>query len=103
MKRRLVGIGLLQAIGVVVYTVGFGLLMKSLGSFANEPDQIVGVAFMLTLLVFSAAVSGALVFGYGAYLISQHRTHDAITVIGATIGSLALLLVLGVVAIAVFA
>lgn len=60
-------IGLVQAIGVVGYCVLISLLFNFLGK-TNQPIGFLGIAAMLVILVFSAAVSGSIVFGYPAYL-----------------------------------
>jgi predicted lysophospholipase L1 biosynthesis ABC-type transport system permease subunit len=60
-------IGLLQAIGVIGYCVLIALLFNFLGKTNQEPGFL-GIAAMLVVLVFSAAISGSIVFGYPAYL-----------------------------------
>ena len=44
-----------------------------------------GVFLMLVLLVFSAAVSGSLVFGLPAYLAFNKKIKEAITLLGYTL------------------
>lgn len=60
-------IGLLQAIGVIGYCVLISLLMNFVGKTA-EPAGVLGSAAILVIVVFSAAVTGSIVFGYPAYL-----------------------------------
>ena len=60
-------VGFLQAIGVIGYCVLIALLFNFLGK-TNQQMGFLGIAAMLVILVFSAAVSGSIVFGYPAYL-----------------------------------
>lgn len=78
-------IGLLQAVGVVVYCCLIGLLFWSMEIFYQAPPQIVVIPLMLVLLVFSAAVTGSLVFGYPAYLALNKQMKKALSVVGFTL------------------
>ena len=66
-------IGLIQAIGVVMYCVFIALIIGFLSRNFPQPPSIWGPAIMLTLLVFSAAVTGSIVFGYPAYLFLKEK------------------------------
>jgi len=59
-------IGLMQALGVVIYCILVSGVFLVLGKTNTAPPAFLGVAFMLLFLVFSAAITGALVFGYFA-------------------------------------
>jgi hypothetical protein len=61
-------IGFLQAIGVIGYCVLIALIFNFLGTRNIEPPGIIGFTAMLVILVFSAAATGSIVFGYPAYL-----------------------------------
>ena len=75
-------IGLLQAIGVIGYCVLVALVFNFLGTNKTQPPGILGVAAMLVILVFSAAVSGSIVFGYPAYLFfKEKRAKEALRVL----------------------
>lgn len=66
-------IGLMQAIGVVAYCI---LIASFFGFFERNfsgPQGIWAPAIMLILLVFSAAVTGSIVFGYPAYLFFKEK------------------------------
>jgi hypothetical protein len=65
-------IGLIQAVGVIVYCVLVAMLINFMGKNA-EPVGFWGVAAMLILLVFSAGVTGSMVFGYPAYLLFKEK------------------------------
>lgn len=78
-KLSLSLIGFLQALGVTLYASLVSALIHFLSSFLKDkPDNILGIALMLSLLVFSAAVSGSIVFGYPAYLALNQRAKEAL-------------------------
>ena len=66
-------IGLLQAIGVIAYCVLIAALFNFLGKTAPQPMGLLGFAALLVLLVFSATVTGSMVFGYPAYLFFKEQ------------------------------
>ena len=77
-------VGLLQAIGVTIYCAligGFFFLMEKV---AITPGFF-GIFLMLTLFVFSAAVTGLIVFGYPAYLALNRKIKEAISVLAYTL------------------
>lgn len=86
--------GFLQALGVVVYVSLVGTLMRSLENSSFEPPEQFAIFFVLTLLVFSASITGALVFGYPAYLGLNKKIREALHVFGWTLGFLFLFLIL---------
>lgn len=77
-------IALLQAVAVLVYVALVAWVMTSLGK-SFTPPAYAGVVMMLTLLVFSAAMTGSLVFGYPVYLAMNKRTKEAVKVLGLTL------------------
>lgn len=80
-KVNLVSVGFLQAVGVVLYCFLVGALMRGVvGKFENTPG-LLGMVFMLCLLVFSAAVTGSLVFGYPVYLALNKEIKKALSVL----------------------
>ncbi len=79
-------IGLLQVLGVLVYCLLIsGLFWLMDEYFRSNPPQFVVMFFMLVILVFSAGVTGALVFGYSAYLAMNKRIKEALRVLGFTL------------------
>lgn len=60
----------------------------------QEPPQFLAMAFMLTLLVFSAAVCGSLVFGYAVYLAINKEIKSALKVLFYTLLSVLLFVAL---------
>jgi len=66
-------IGLVQAIGVILYCILIALVFTFFEKNSPMPQGIWAPAIMLTLLVFSAAVTGSIVFGYPAYLFLKEK------------------------------
>jgi len=79
-------IGLLQSIAVAIYcslVAGFFQVMDKFGPKVKIPE-ISMILLILFLLVFSAAVSGLLVFGYPAYLMLHKDAKRALQILGCT-------------------
>jgi len=87
------GVGFLQALGIVMYTSFIGSFIRCMEQYASEDGPFMPV-FVLTLLVFSAAISGSLIFGYPVYLAIQKDFRQALQVLGYTFLFLLLLLIL---------
>ena len=78
-------IGLLQALSVAVYCSLVAGFIKIMEKFApKDVPEIAMILLMLFLLVFSAAISGLLVFGYPAYLMLHKDTKRALTILAYT-------------------
>ncbi|PJA47785.1 hypothetical protein CO172_00115 [Candidatus Uhrbacteria bacterium CG_4_9_14_3_um_filter_36_7] len=90
MKKILILIGLLQALGVFVYCflvalVMFVLLPKILTTLnVSQIPQFLPFTLMLSFLVLSAGITGSLVFGYPVYLGHKQKIREALTVLGFT-------------------
>lgn len=102
MKLKPFFVGLLQAIGVIVYCVLIALLFNSLGKASvQESIGFIGSAMMLVLLVFSAGATGTIVFGYPAYLFfKQQKVKEPLLILLFT--SICCLAILGITAIVYF-
>jgi energy-coupling factor transporter transmembrane protein EcfT len=77
-------IGFLQAIGVLAYCA---LAVGILNLFARmffAPPGFLGSLLILVLLVFSAAITGSIVFGYAAYLAFHKKVKEALVILGFT-------------------
>ncbi len=85
MKKSPLLVGFLQALGVTVYCfliIGFFYLMEKYSPTSSEP-QFFGAAIMLIIFVFSAAITGSIVFGYPAYLIlKQNKVKEGLQTLG---------------------
>ena len=96
-------IGLLQSAGVVIYCGLVAALFYFLTKTASQP-AFFGFFVMLALLVFSAAVTGSLVFGYPAYLtLVKHRPKEALSILSYTLLYSLIIILLTILAILVFA
>ncbi len=84
-KTKLSLIGLLQAFGMVGYCFLVGGFIWYASKYFAAPPGLLGVALWLSLLVFSVAVSGSIVFGYSAYLALTQNIKDALTLIAYTL------------------
>jgi len=78
-------IGLLQALCVAVYCTMVASCMWFAPKTVVIRPQFLGGALMLMLLVFSAAITGALVFGYPVYLALKNEITKALQVLGFTL------------------
>lgn len=81
-KSKLSLIGLLQALGVVVYCgLAAGLMLFLDKQYVVDTPLLFRMASVLTLIVFSAAVSGSIVFAYPAYLaVAKGKVKEALSV-----------------------
>ncbi len=74
-------IGLLQAVGISAYCALIASFFYLMSKTQKEP-QFFGFFLLLTLLVFSAAVTGSMMFGYPAYLVLvKNKTKEALTIL----------------------
>jgi len=77
-------VGLVQAVGVAVYCALVGGFFFWMEEIAAKPGFL-GIFLMLVLLVFSAAVTGSIVFGYPAYLAWNRKVKEALSVLAYTL------------------
>jgi hypothetical protein len=77
-------VGFLQALGVTIYSILIGSFFYLMEQVTSTPGFL-GVVLMLILLVFSAAVTGSMVFGYPAYLALNKRIKEALNVLAYTL------------------
>jgi len=78
-------IGFLQAAGVLIYCGLIAVFFFYMTKTAAQPG-IVGIFLMLALFVFSAAITGSLVFGYPAYLaLVRNRIKEALAILAYTL------------------
>lgn len=94
MTKKLWLVGLLQAAGVVIYCLLISGLFYLLSQTSIKLPQFFGMAFMLTLLVFSAAVCGLTVFGYPVYLAINKNIKSALKLLLYTLAFILPLVVL---------
>ena len=75
---EIIKFGFLGGIAETTYIFLVVLTMNSLGKIMPQQPDILAGMMMLLLFVFSAGVSGVLVFGYPAYLAFQKRFNEAL-------------------------
>ncbi|MFH1522704.1 MAG: hypothetical protein ABIE43_02685 [Patescibacteria group bacterium] len=78
-------IGLLQSIGVAIYCSLISGLFWLMHKVTPEPPAFLGAIAILSSLVFSATVTGLLVFGYPAYLALNNKIKEALLVLAYTL------------------
>jgi hypothetical protein len=85
-KEKPSNIGLCQALAVSAYCALIALFFKFMSEAIPKPG-FWGFFLMLVLFVFSAAVTGSLVFGYPAYLaLVKNKVKEALNILAFTIG-----------------
>lgn len=99
--KKPAGAGFIQALAVVLYTGLVGVFIRTMDKL-NFGEGVFNIIFVLTLLVFSAAVTGLLVFGYAGYLVINKQIRPALNVLGFTFLFLLFLMLLIFLAMAVW-
>lgn len=85
-KEKPSTIGLCQALGVAIYCGLIALFFNFMSKSLPEPPGFFGFFMMLVIFVFSAAVTGSLVFGYPAYLaLVKNKVADALNILAFTL------------------
>ena len=89
----------LQIVGVVFYCFLIGSFFNLMAKMSLEPPGFLGIILMLFLLVFSAAITGSLIFGYSAFLALNNRIKEALSLLAHTFlfGFISLIIILFVV------
>lgn len=78
-------VGLAQGLGVAAYCAMLAGSFQLLKKFSITPPEFWSAIFMLVLLVFSAAITGSIVFGYPAYLFLKNRIKEAVSILAFTL------------------
>ena len=81
----------LNAVGVVAYVIVIVLLISSFQRFSTEPDNTIIPIAMILLFVFSAAITGYLVFGKPIMLYTDGKKKEAVSMLSHTLAMLALI------------
>lgn len=94
MTKPLIQRSILNALGVVAYVSLVATIMRFGNTwFGKEDTYLTGIAVLLLLCV-SAAVVGSLVFGYPVILFLNGQKKEGVSMAMATIGWLAIAMVL---------
>jgi hypothetical protein len=103
MKKSPLLIGFLEALGIVIYCViisGFFLAMEK---YWPIPPQFLGITVMLIILVFSAAITGSIVFGYPVLLIlKENKIKEGLSILGYFALFLLIMIIVSLVLISIF-
>jgi len=78
-------IGLWQALGIAIYCSLIGGFFQLGNRFFPKESVFWVTILILILLVFSVAISGAIVFGYPAYLVLKGKIKEALSVFAYTL------------------
>ncbi|MFC1512218.1 hypothetical protein ACFL5H_03375 [Candidatus Latescibacterota bacterium] len=73
-------IGFFQALGLIVYCSFIAGLFWLADTYLKAPPQFLAFFIFLLLFVFSAAVTGSIVFAFPVYLTLNQRISEALTV-----------------------
>lgn len=84
-KIKLANIGLLQALSVVIYCYFIAGFFQVMAAANVQPPQFLVAGFMLTLLVFSVAIIGSLIFGYPVILALNKKVKQALKLVSYTL------------------
>ena len=84
-KSKLSFIGFLQALSLIIYCSLISGLFRLADNFITGPPVFLTTALMLLLFVFSAAVTGSIVFGYPVYLALNQHIKEALFVFAYTL------------------
>ena len=85
------------AIAEVIYVVIIALVLYNMSNLLPTPPAFLGIALILTLLVFSTAVSGLFVLGLPVYLLIQKKTKEAILTFFVTLSTLLIIFIFAVI------
>lgn len=85
-KEKSWKVGLLQALAVAIYCGLVATFITNIEHiFPNQPG-VVGLFLFLSLLVFSASITGSLVFAYPVYLaVMKKKLNEAFQVLAFTV------------------
>lgn len=96
MQKKSIRTALMLALGEVGYITLVALFFRTMEKyFSGQPDPPApfGMVIILTLLVISAAVSGALILGKPILLYLEGKKKEAIQLFGLTLGWMVIFLV----------
>ena len=94
MKNKTWAIGLLQALGLVVYCSMVATVMNNAERWFGKMDHVLGPVLFLSLFVVSALICGSVALGYPFLVLwEQKNTKKALKIVGFTIGWLMVIVV----------
>ncbi len=87
-------VGLIQALAVTLYVTLISSFMNYMSQASFEQSDFLIAVMMLSLLVFSVALVGVLLFGLPIYLIINKKIKQALRILGYTFLWLLLIIIL---------
>ena len=93
-KLSSVYLGLVQALAVTLYVTLVSSFINYMGHSNFGSNDFLTAVMMLSLLVFSAALTGLLIFGLPIYLIIDKKVKQALSILGYTFLWLLLIIIL---------
>ncbi len=103
-KKHILLYGLVNALGVFVYTSGVAYAMFHLGKLFHVMPEVMGLVLMLLLFVISATIVGALILGKPILWYFENKKREALQLFLATLAWLfAIVIILLAVLIAIHA
>jgi len=92
-KKEIFKFGILGGIAELVYILVIALVMTNLTNFGSNFPPYLGIILVLTIFVFSAAISGFFVLGYPAFLGLQKKYREAIFTLMVTLATILVVLI----------
>ena len=93
-KRSPIEIGVIAGVKQALYIYLVALFFQTVQGWDRQPSEVQGMILGLTLFVLSAAISGAIVFGFPLYFALQKEYAKAIKTVSATISTLLVIFVI---------
>ena len=100
MDKNIVKRAFINALATAAYVTVVGIFMYNANHVFGKQDKFLTPVVVLLLLVLSAAVTASLVFGQPAMWYVDGKKKPALELLGATIGSLAVITLLAMVGLA---
>jgi hypothetical protein len=100
MDKIIVKRSVINALATAVYVTAVGLFMFNANTIFGKEDKFLTPVVALLMLVLSASVTGSLVFGQPVMWYLDGRKKQAMQLLGATLGGLAVITLLAMVGLA---
>jgi hypothetical protein len=100
MDKIIVKRAITNALATAAYVTAVGLFITYANDIFGKEDNVLSPVVALLMLVLSASVTGSLVFGQPVMWYVDGRKEQALQLLGATLGSLAVITLLAMVGLA---
>lgn len=92
-NTKLLQISFINSIGVLLYIVLVSLIMQNGEKLFGYMNNLTGPIMILSLFVFSAAITSLLVFGYPVWLYLENKKKESVKALFYTVGWMFLVLI----------